>query len=203
MKNVLRLISSPRVEASLSVKLGNAVVEKIKTKYPNSVINERDLTINPFPHIDEVLINAFFTPKEKLSKEQSEAIKLSDEAITELQEADMIVIDTPMYNFSIPSTLKTYLDHVVRRGVTFEGVVVGNETKIEGKLKNKKVYLAFTSSGVYSEGQLQSYDFSIPLMKAVLGWMGMTDVTAFRAEGIRFVGEETALKRGIESIVID
>ena len=203
MKKILRLISSPRKEASLSIKLGNAIIEKIKVKYPDSIIKQRDLTKNPFPHIDEVLINAFFTPLEKLSKEQSEAIKLSDAAITELQEADIIVIDTPMYNFSIPSTLKTYLDHVVRRGVTFEGVVIGNETKIEGKLKNKKVYLAFSSSGIYSEGQLQSYDFSVPLMKAVLGWMGMTDITAFRAEGIRFVGEEAAFKKGIDSILID
>ena len=203
MKKILRLISSPRKEASLSIKLGNAIIEKIKVKYPGSIIKQRYLTKNPFPHIDEVLINAFFTPAEKLSKEQSEAIKLSDEAITELQEADIIVIDTPMYNFSIPSTLKTYLDHVVRRGVTFEGVVVGNETKIEGKLKNKKVYLAFSSSGIYSEGQLQSYDFSVPLMKAVLGWMGIIDITAFRAEGIRFVGEEAAFKKGIESILID
>ena len=203
MKKVLRLISSPRAEASLSIKLGNAVIEKIKEKYPDSSIKQRDLTKNPFPHIDEVLINAFFTPTEKLSKEQSEAIKLSDEAIAELQEADIIVIDTPMYNFSIPSTLKTYLDHIVRRGVTFTGVVVGNETKIEGLLKNKKVYLAFSSSGIYSEGVLQSYDFSVPLMKAVLGWMGMTDVTAFRAEGIRFVGEEIAFQKGIESIAID
>lgn len=203
MKKILRLISSPRKEASLSIKLGNAIIEKIKVKYPGSIIKQRDLTKNPFPHIDEVLINAFFTPAEKLSKEQSEAIKLSNEAITELQEANIIVIDTPMYNFSIPSTLKTYLDHVVRRGVTFEGVVVGNETKIEGKLKNKKVYLAFSSSGIYSEGQLQSYDFSVPLMKAVLGWMGITDITAFRAEGIRFVGEEAAFKKSIESILID
>ena len=203
MKKILRLISSPRKEASLSIKLGNAIIEKIKVKYPGSIIKQRYLTKNPFPHIDEVLINAFFTPAEKLSKEQSEAIKLSDEAITELQEADIIVIDTPMYNFSIPSTLKTYLDHVVRRGVTFDGVVVGNETKIEGKLKNKKVYLAFSSSGIYSEGQLQSYDFSVPLMKAVLGWMGIIDITAFRVEGIRFVGEEAAFKKGIESILID
>jgi FMN-dependent NADH-azoreductase len=203
MKNVLRLISSPRAEASLSRKLGNAVVEKIKGKYPGSSIKERDLTKNPFPHMNEVLIHAFFTPEEKHSKEQSEAIRLSDEAILELQEAEILVIDTPMYNFSIPSSLKTYLDHVVRRGVTFTGVVVGNETKIEGLLKNKKVYLAFSSSGMYTEGALQSYDFSVPLMKAVLGWMGMTDISVFRAEGIRFVGEEEALRKGLESIVID
>ena len=203
MKKVLRLISSPLTEKSLSRKLGNAVVEKIIEKYPNSILKERDLAKTVFPHLDENLINAFFTPTDKLSKEQLEVIKYSDEAIAELQEADIIVIDAPMYNFTITSTLKTYLDHIVRRGVTFEGVIVGNETKIEGKLKNKKVYLSISSSGIYSEGQLQSFDFVVPLMKAVLSWMGMTDITAFRAEGIRFVGEETAIKKGIESIIIE
>ncbi len=91
----------------------------------------------------------------------------------------------------------------MRRGLTFTGVVVRNETKMEGLLKYKKVYVAFSSSGIYTEGVLQSYDFSVPLMKAVLGWMGMTDVTAFRAEGIRFVGEEIAFQKGVESIAID
>ncbi len=105
MKKVLRLISSPRGEASLSIKLGNAIIEKIKEKYSDSIIKQRDLTKNPFPHLDEILINALFTPTDKLSKEQAEAIILSNEAIAELQEADFIVIDTPMYNFSIPSTL--------------------------------------------------------------------------------------------------
>ena len=202
MKNVLRLISSPRAEASLSRKLGNAVVAKIREKYPDSIVRERDLAKQPFPHMDETLINSFFIPAENHSEAQAEAVKRSDDAIAELQEADIIVIDTPMYNFTIPSTLKAYLDHVVRRGVTFTGTVVGNETKIEGLLKNKKVYLAFSSSGIYTEGTMQSYDFSVPLLKAVLGWMGMTDITAFRAEGIRFTGEEAAFQKGIDSIVI-
>ena len=202
MRRVLHIISSPNTERSLSRRLGNSIIEKIYEKYPDSLLKERDLAKSPFPHMTDTLINAFFTPNEERNREQMDAIKISDEAISELMEADIIVFDVPMYNFSIPSTLKAYLDHVVRRNVTFKGVVVGTETVVEGLLKNKKAYLAFSSSGIYSEGSLQENDFSIPLMKAVLGWMGISDITAFRAEGISAFGEQSALKKGIESIVI-
>jgi FMN-dependent NADH-azoreductase len=200
MKKVLRLISSPRGESSVSIKLGNAIVDKIKVKYPDCIVNEQNLAKKIFPHLDETLINAFYTPSEKRSPEQKEAIKHSDKAIAELQETDIIVIDMPMYNFSIPSTLKTYLDHIVRRDVTFRATEKG----IEGLLKNKKVYLAFSSSGIYSkESAEQSYDHSVPLIKAILGWLGITDVDAFRAEGQRYPGiQETSLQKAIESIMI-
>jgi len=201
-KRILHIISSPRNVASVSRKLGNQVMDKILEKYPGSSVTERDLDKDPFPHLQEGHINAFFTPTENHSTEQTELIKYSDQAIAELQEAEIIVIDTPMYNFTITSTLKTWLDHIVRRGVTFNGRVEGTKTIIEGLLKNKKVYLAFSSSGIYSEGPMQSYDFIVPLMKAVLGWLGMTDITAFRAEGIRMVGEEAAFKKAVEEIVI-
>ncbi|MES2132885.1 MAG: NAD(P)H-dependent oxidoreductase [Bacteroidota bacterium] len=204
MKKVLRIMSSPRGEASISAKLGNAIVERVKGKYPDSVVKERNLAKNVFPHLDEALINSFFTPTESLSAEQVEIIKYSNEAIAELQEADIIVIDTPMYNFSISSTLKTYLDHIVRRGVTFT-TTEKYPGGIEGLLKNKKVYLAFSASGIYSEGgAFQSYDFVAPHLKAVLGWVGMKDITVFRAEGLAIpTVQETALQKGIDSIVID
>jgi FMN-dependent NADH-azoreductase len=200
MKNVLRLISSPRGEASVSIKLGNAIIDKIKAKYPDSAVKERNLAKDVFPHLDEVLIGSFFTPAENQSAEQKEAIRRSDEAIAELQEADILVIDTPMYNFTIASTFKTYLDHIVRRGVTFQA----SEKGIEGLLKNKKVYLAFSSSGVYSsESMEQSYDFAVPLIKLIFGWIGITDIAVFRAEGFRYPHlQENALQKGIESITI-
>lgn len=200
-QKILRIISSPRGEASLSAKLGTAIVEKIKAKYPDSIVKERNLAKNPFPHLNEVLVSSFFTPAEKHSQQQSDAIKYSDEAIAEIQEADIIVMDTPMYNFTITSTLKTYLDQIVRSGVTFRVA----ENGIEGLLKNKKVYLAFSASGVYSEGGAQQpYDFAVPLVKTILGWVGMTDVTVFRIEGLKDpnIGEAIALKNGLESIII-
>jgi FMN-dependent NADH-azoreductase len=201
MKKILHIISSPQGEASISKKLGNAIIEKIQEKYPDSVVNERNLTTNLFPHLDQLQIGSWFTPAENRSTEQEKAIKISDEAIAEMQEADIYVIGAPFYNFAIPSTLKAYLDHIVRPGITFR---YNEEGKPEGFLKNKKAYIAISSSGVYSEGEFQSFDFVSPYLKFLLGCLGITDVTFIRAEGLRIAGiKETAFAKGVESIAIN
>jgi len=198
-KKILRIISSPRGEASVSIKLGNAVIEQIKAKYPDSVVKERNLAKNFFPYLEEVHIASFYTPVENHSTEHTEAIKHSDEAIAELQEADIIVIDVPVYNFSIPAVLKSYIDHIARRGVTFRY----SENGPEGLLKNKKAYIAFAANGVYSEGAYQAFDFSTPYLKFFLGFLGITDVTTFRVEGLGIPNvKETAFEKGVESIAI-
>jgi Acyl carrier protein phosphodiesterase len=200
MKQVLHIISSPRTESSVSKKLGSAVVEKIKNRYPEIILKKRDLTNPLFPHLEEKQITAFFTPAEHRTPEQLEFIKLSDTVISELQEADFIVIETPLYNFSITSTLKSWLDHIARAGVTFRY----DENGPEGLVKNKKVYLAFSSGGIYSEGEKQGYDFVIPYLEKTLGFMGMNDISVVRAEGLSVpVIQETALQKGIESIVVE
>lgn len=200
MKRVLHIISSPRSKSSISKKLGNAVVEKITAKYPESILKKRDLTNPLFPHLEENHINAFFTPAEHRSPEQLEFVKLSDTVIAELQEADIIIIEAPLYNFSITSTLKSWLDHIARAGVTFRY----DENGPEGLIKNKKVYLAFSSGGIYSEGERQAYDFVVPYLEKTLGFMGMTDISVIRAEGLSVpVIQETALQKGIESIVVE
>ncbi|WP_428663143.1 FMN-dependent NADH-azoreductase [Runella sp.] len=201
MKKILHIISSPQGKASVSKKLGNAVIEKIKAKYPDSIVKERDLTINVFPHLDELQIGSWFTPTENHSPEQVKAIKISEEAIAEMQEADIYVIGAPFYNFAIPSPLKAYLDHIARPGITFRYNANGQP---EGLLKNKKAYVAIASSGVYSEGAFQSFDFVSPYLKFLLGFLGITDVTIVRAEGLRIDGiKETAFEKGVESIAID
>jgi FMN-dependent NADH-azoreductase len=197
--NILHVISSPRGENSISIKLGNAIIDKLKTAHPGSVLKERNLVKNLFPHLEEVHINSFFTPVENHTTEQRAAIHHSDEAIAELKEADVIVIDAPVYNFAIHSTLKAYFDHIARAGVTFRYT----ESGAEGLLKNKKVYVAIASGGVYSEGPMQSYDFVAPYLRAFLGFIGLTDISFVRAEGIAIPGvQDTALEKGIESIVI-
>jgi FMN-dependent NADH-azoreductase len=201
MKKILHIISSPQGEASISKKLGNAIIDKIKARYPDSIVKERDLTTNLFPHLDRVQIGSWFTSAENRSPAQVEAIKISEEAIAELQEADIYVIGAPFYNFAIPSTLKAYLDHITRPGITFR---YNEKGQPEGFLKNKKVYVAIASSGVYSEGELQSFDFVSPYLKFLLGFLGITNITIIRAEGLRINGiKETAYEKGVESIVID
>ena len=199
MKKILHIISSPRGEASMSIKLGNAIVDKIQSKYPGSKVKESNLINKRFPHLEEAHLNAFYTPVEQRSPENRLAVQHSDEAIQEIKDADILVIGVPFYNFGIHSTLKAWIDHIARAGVTFQYGASGPE----GLVKGKKVYLAIASGGVYSDGPMQAYDFAAPYLKAVLGFLGMTDVTVFRVEGVNMPDlKETALEKGIENIEI-
>ncbi|KQT20611.1 FMN-dependent NADH-azoreductase [Chryseobacterium sp. Leaf405] len=200
MKNILHIISSPRVGISDSRKLGNAVIEKIQEKYSDVVIKERDLTKNPVPFLEEVHINTFFSPAESHSPEQEEINKYSQGLIAELQEADIIVVESPMYNFSVPATLRAYFDFTSRAGYTFKY----DENGPQGLLNDKKLYIAFTSGNIYSEGPYQSNDSNVPYVKNIFGFYGVKDVSVFRAEGLAIPGiQETSMEKAINSIVID
>jgi FMN-dependent NADH-azoreductase len=186
MKNILHIITSPRKELSASRKLGNAVIEKIQEKYSDAAVKERDLTKNPAPLLEEKHINTFFTPAENHSPEQTEINEYSIGLISELQEADIIVIDSPMYNFSVPATLRAYFDFTSRAGYTFKY----DKNGPKGLLNDKKLYIAFTSG-------------NIPYIKNVFGFYGVKDVSVFRAEGLSIPGiMENALEKAIENIVI-
>ncbi|WP_104381170.1 FMN-dependent NADH-azoreductase [Sphingobacterium sp. HMA12] len=200
MKNILHIISSPRAEVSASRKLGNAVIQKIQEKYSNSIVKERDLTKSKIPLLEEVHINTFFTPAENYSEEQQSISKYSEGLISELKEADIIVIDSPMYNFSVPATLRAYFDFTSRAGYTFKY----DENGPKGLLNDKKLYVAFTSGNVYSEGPYQIYDSNIPYIKNIFGFYGVSDISVFRAEGLSIPGiMETSLERAINNITID
>ncbi|MFV5699827.1 FMN-dependent NADH-azoreductase [Flavobacterium sp. ZT3R17] len=179
MKKILNITSSAKGENSFSSKLSTSIVEKLQTQYPDSSLQTLDLGKNPFPHLDEVHLAAFFTPENLQTDDDKETIKISNEAIKETMEADIIVISVPLYNFGIPSTLKSWIDHIARAGVTF----TYTENGPEGLIKNKKVYLAIASGGIYSEGPMKPFDFTETYLRAVLGFLGMTDITVFRVEG--------------------
>lgn len=200
MKNILHIISSPRVEISASRKLGNAVVKRIQEKYPDAVVKERDLTKELVPVLEEKHINTFFSPAESHSPEQAEINEYSTGLISELQEADIIVVDSPMYNFSVPASLRAYFDFTSRAGYTFKY----DENGPKGLLNDKKLYIAFTSGNIYSEGPFQIYDSNVPYLKNVFGFYGVTDVSVFRAEGLAIPGMmETSLEKAIDNITID
>jgi FMN-dependent NADH-azoreductase len=194
---ILHLISSPREEASMSIKLGNAIIERLKVVNPESSLTVRNLAKTTFPHLEEVHLNSFFTPAENLTPELIEAIKHSDEAIAELKNADVIVIGVPMYNFGIHSTLKAWIDHIARSGQTFRYTEKGPE----GLIKNKKVYLAISTGGVYSQGPMKANDFTESYLRTTLGFLGMTDITVFRVEGLGMPDlKENALNKALQNI---
>ncbi|MCQ6961196.1 FMN-dependent NADH-azoreductase [Mucilaginibacter aquariorum] len=200
MKKILHIISSPRGDASLSIKLGNAVVEKIQAAYPGSTVKETNLVNQQFPHLEEAHIASFYTPAENRTPANLVAIKHSEDAISEIQDADIIVIGVPIYNFNIHSTLKAWIDHIVRRGVTFKY----DENGPQGLLPGKKVYLALASGGIFSEGPMAGFDFAVPYLKHMLGFIGLTDITVFRVEGTSIPGiQDTALEKGLSSIQLN
>ena len=199
MKTILHLTSSPRQEASISIKLGQAIVSQLQQQYPGSTVKEVNLIQENFPHLDAPHLQSFFTPKESLTAADQEAIRYSNQAIGQLMEADFIVIGAPLYNFSIHSALKAWIDHIARAGITFRY----SEQGPEGLVKGKKVYIAMASGAVYSEGTYQPYDFVVPYLKAVLGFLGMTDMTVYRAEGMSIPGiQEHALENAINEIAV-
>ncbi|WP_443945996.1 FMN-dependent NADH-azoreductase [Pedobacter sp. AW1-32] len=199
MSKILNIISSPRGEASNSIKLANAIIDKLKEQDPAAAVETKDLTKSPFPHLEEAHLNAFFTPIEQHTEANKEAIKHSSEAIRQIMDADVLVIGAPMYNFSIPSVLKSWFDHIARAGITFKYTSEGPV----GLLTGKKAYIAVATGGVYSSGPAAAYDFVTPYVKTILGFIGITDVTVVTAEGFAVPDlQATALDKAVDSIVL-
>lgn len=199
MSKILNIISSPRGEASNSIKLANAIIEKLKEADPAAAVQVRDLTKGPFPHLEEAHLNAFFTPVEKHSEENKVAIRHSNEVIQEILDADVLVIGAPMYNFGISSVLKAYFDHIARAGITFKYTAEGPV----GLIKGKKAYVAVATGGIYTSEDTKNFDFVTPYVKTILAFVGITDVTFIRAEGFaKTEFQETALDKAIDNIVL-
>src|SRR5471032_496285 len=185
MANVLYINSSVRNSGSLSRQQSAAFIAKWQAAHPSDTIVTRDLTTNPVPHLTEQMLGAFFTPADKRNADQAHTIKTSDTLVDELLAADVLVIGAPMYNFSVTSGLKAWIDHVARAGRTFQYGANGPV----GLLHGKKVIVFVASGGVYSEGPAAAYDHVTTYLRSVLGFLGMTDVTFVVAEGVA-MGEE-------------
>jgi FMN-dependent NADH-azoreductase len=119
MASLLHIDSSPRGKRSHSRQLTREFVEAWKQAHPIDLITYRDVGRNPVPHIDESTIAAAYTPPELRPPELWDAVRYSDGLVDEFLAADVYVIGVPMYNFSIPSAFKAYIDQIVRVGRTF------------------------------------------------------------------------------------
>ncbi|OOV20228.1 FMN-dependent NADH-azoreductase [Flavobacterium sp. LM4] len=196
-KRILNIITSIKGDNSFSNKLSNAVIEKLGNVYPEIEVQTLDLSKTPLPYLDASQIGAFFTPEEMHTDEQKEAIISSNNAVKELFDADIIVIGVSFYNFGIPAVLKGWVDQVSRAGVTFSYA----DGTPKGLVVNKKVYLSIASGAVFSEGPYKSNDFADPYLRAILGFLGMTDVTTFRVEGTSIPDfAESALPKALAAV---
>jgi FMN-dependent NADH-azoreductase len=186
MSKILLITSSPR-SASYSTKVARALAEKLVSVEPNASLTVRDLARDPLPHIDDSFAAARDVPPENLTPAQKETLALSDKLLQELFAADTIIIAAAMFNFGIPSNLKAYIDHIARPRVAFRY----SEKGPEGLVKGKKVYLVVARGGMYSEGPMQQFNFQDTYLRAVLGFIGLTDIELITVEGVAF-GPEAA-----------
>lgn len=180
MSTLLHINSSIRKQGSVSRMLSREFIDKWKTAHPQDVLIERDLAINPAPHLTEQVMGAAFTPEAQRSPSQVQDVIEADAMIAELMSADVIVIGAPMYNFSVSSSLKAWIDHVARAGATF----TYTENGPVGLAVNKKVFVFTARGGVYSQGPASAMDFHETYLRAVLGFIGLTDVTFIHSEGL-------------------
>jgi FMN-dependent NADH-azoreductase len=187
MSQILLITSSPRVE-SYSTRVGRRLAQRL-TSQPGSNFTVRDLTRQPLPHVDDSFAVARNTPPDLLTSAQKSALSLSDQLLAELFAADTLIVASGMINFGIPSSLKAYIDYVVRPGVTFR---YGNNGP-EGLAKGKKAYLVVARGGNYSQGPMQAFNFQDTYLKSTLGFIGIIDVEVIAVEGIGF-GPEVAEK---------
>jgi len=192
--NILQINASARREGANSTKVANSVVERLKAANPTATLTLRDLAVTPHPVLDEAALDALFTPAEQRTAEQAARVALDDALIAEIQAHDTIVLGVPMYNFGVPVQLKAWIDAIARAGTTFRYTATGPE----GLLKGKTVYVALARGGLYRD---TANDSQVPYLKAVLGFLGLTDVRFIYAEGLA-MGPE-AVAKGFAQAEVD
>jgi FMN-dependent NADH-azoreductase len=188
MTRLLHLDSSPRGERSHSRHLSGLFVSAFKAVHPNLEVVYRDLGHNPVPHVDEAWIAGAYLPPENQSPEMKDRMQTSDMLVDELIAADYVVLGAPMYNFNVPSTLKAYIDQVIRLGRTF-AMDKGNYVALLPP--GKKLLVITSRGGMYRPGMPTApYDMQEPFLKLAFGFMGITDATFVHADGLNFGDEQ-------------
>jgi FMN-dependent NADH-azoreductase len=170
-QNTLRIDASARKTGSTTRSLTDQVI----AKRPRDVLQTLDLLDTPVPQIDETWIGANFTPAADRTEAQNDRLALSDKLVGQLVAADTVVIGLPIYNFGVPASLKAWIDHVARAGLTFHYTAEGPR----GLLKNKKAILVIASGGTQIGSDI---DFATDYIKHVLGFLGIEDVTVVGAD---------------------
>ncbi|WP_448205744.1 FMN-dependent NADH-azoreductase [Azospirillum sp. sgz302134] len=179
---LLHIDSSPLGDASVSRKLTASIVEAYRKADPGVEVVRRDLTVAPPDHLTGELMQVVkFRNLEGLTARQTEELALTDALVDEFLAADVVVIGAPMYNFSVPTQLKAWIDRIAQAGRTFRYT----ENGPVGLAGGKTVIIASSRGGVYSTSEAMSaLDHQESFLRTVLGFMGVTDVTVIRAEGV-------------------
>jgi FMN-dependent NADH-azoreductase len=179
-RNILCLLSSPRRDTSYSSLVAMRVLRELRHVYPNATVTIRDLARNPLPHIDEDFVTATRSIAGARTDQQRALVEQSDALVDEIVAAETIVISSSMINFGIPSTLKAWVDHIVRPGRTFRYTKNGSQ----GLLRGRRAILVLSRGGIYSGGPLRPFEHDESYLRSVLEFVGITDVQTIVLEGM-------------------
>ncbi|SDU11736.1 FMN-dependent NADH-azoreductase [Pseudomonas pohangensis] len=177
MSRILVIESSARQQGSVSRQLTEQFIAQWRHAHPADEVQVRDLASEPVPHLDADLLGGWMKPAAEQTPAEQQALQRSDLLTEELLAADVLVLAAPMYNFAIPSTLKAWLDHVLRAGKTFKY----SETGPQGLLTGKRAFVLTARGGIYAGGSL---DHQEPYLRQALGFIGIHQVDFVHAEGL-------------------
>jgi FMN-dependent NADH-azoreductase len=179
MKQILHISCSPRGRMAESHRLSQKIVDLLLVKEPTAIVVDRSIAGTALGHVDE---DYALSQSSSSDVSQDGSAALSQTLIRELESADYVVIGTPVHNFTVPSALKAWIDHVVRVRWTFN---ISPQGKI-GMLSDRPVFIAFSSGGRSSGEGARQPDFLTPYLRAVLGIVGLQDLTFFSVQGTSF-----------------
>lgn len=183
MTNILRIDASIKGETSVSRKLTDRIMARLAEAHPDARVAVRDLS-RGVPQINGAWIGAVFSPAGGRTPEQAEIVAYSDALLAEVKEADILVIGLPVYNFGVPAQLKSWVDHLARKGETFTYTDSGPV----GLLTGKRAIVAMASDGTKIGSEI---DFASGYIRHMLGFFGITDVEVVAADAMVFAPEET------------
>lgn len=196
MPYILRIDASARTEGSHSRQLADLIEQHLSKKFSGHQVQRRDLAKDTLPHIDDETIAGFYTPKSTMPPSLQQATALSDALIDELRGSQALIISVPMYNFSLPSSLKAWIDQIVRINETFSF----DGSSFNGLVPVRRAYLAISygAQGYAEGGALAGMNFLEPYLNALLSFIGIDETKTFRIEGT--TGEEAVVKEEMKRL---
>lgn len=184
--NVLHIDCSPRPE-SHSRQLSAAIIARLISMDPAAHVTRRDLGREPIPHAETDYATVLSSPGDLAARQSDSAVRLSEQLIQEVEAADVLVIGTPMNNFTVPSALKAWIDQILRVGRTIGVAPTGEKI---GLLQDKPVYIGITSGGIFTGDHAKQPDFLTPYLTAAFGCVGITSLQFFPLQATAFLDEE-------------
>jgi len=184
--NILHIDSGILGDQSVSRRLTASIVGRLKTDTASAAVTYRDLVTAPLAHLSGAHLMAASASPEGIEASLASELNAGRAALDEFLKADVVVVGAPMYNFAVPTQLKTWIDRILVAGTTFRYTEAG----VEGLAKGKKVIVASTRGGHYSGASpISAMDHQETYLSTVFGFIGISDIEFIRAEGLA-MGDE-------------